>query len=190
MLRVMSTQKLPMVSTVWRAKPRISATSTAMPAAAEKKFCTARASHLRQIAHRGFAAIALPVGVGDEADRRVEGRIRTDRAESLRIQRQHALQALHGIHCQHTEQRKPQHRQRIAGPAHFLLAVHAAQAVKKIFDRSYPAHERWQLALVNSRHVPAEWLRQGDKHTEEQRDLQQSIGTHENNSGLSNAITR
>ena len=42
MLRVMSTQKLPMVSVVWRAKPRISAITTAMPVAAEKKFCTAR----------------------------------------------------------------------------------------------------------------------------------------------------
>ena len=35
-----------------RAKPRISATSTAMPVAAETKFCTVEAEHLRQVAHR------------------------------------------------------------------------------------------------------------------------------------------
>ena len=42
--RVRSTQKLPMVWALWRAKPRISAISTAMPAAAETKFCTVSAS--------------------------------------------------------------------------------------------------------------------------------------------------
>jgi hypothetical protein len=38
--RVMSTQKLPIVATPCRAKPRTSATATAMPAAADKKLCT------------------------------------------------------------------------------------------------------------------------------------------------------
>ena len=41
-MRVRSTQKLPSVSALRRAKPRIIATSTAMPTAAETKFCTAR----------------------------------------------------------------------------------------------------------------------------------------------------
>ena len=42
--RVTSTQKLPMVFFSCRAKPRIRATAIAMPAAAEAKFCTARAA--------------------------------------------------------------------------------------------------------------------------------------------------
>jgi hypothetical protein len=42
--RTRSTQKLPTVSLVLRAKPRISATSTAMPVAAETKFWTVRPS--------------------------------------------------------------------------------------------------------------------------------------------------
>ena len=41
-LRVRSTQKLPMVVERRRAIPRISAAIVAMPAAAETKFCTAR----------------------------------------------------------------------------------------------------------------------------------------------------
>jgi len=38
--RTVSTQKLPMVDDWRRVKPRISAISTAMPTAAETKFCT------------------------------------------------------------------------------------------------------------------------------------------------------
>ena len=39
--RTRSTQKLPIRSVRWRVKPRISATATAMPTAADAKFCTA-----------------------------------------------------------------------------------------------------------------------------------------------------
>ena len=37
-----------------------------------------QAEHLREIGHRAFAAVVLPVGVGDEADGGVEGEIRRD----------------------------------------------------------------------------------------------------------------
>ena len=40
MQRVRSTQKLPIVCAERRAKPRISATASAMPVAAETKLCT------------------------------------------------------------------------------------------------------------------------------------------------------
>ena len=41
-IRVRSTQKLPTLRAEARAKPRITATATAMPVAAETKFCTVR----------------------------------------------------------------------------------------------------------------------------------------------------
>ncbi len=41
-IRVRSTQKLPSRSVRLRANPRTSATATAMPTAADTKFCTAR----------------------------------------------------------------------------------------------------------------------------------------------------
>ena len=41
-MRTRSTQKLPMRSVLERVNPRITATATAMPTAAETKFCTAR----------------------------------------------------------------------------------------------------------------------------------------------------
>ncbi len=40
MIRVRSTQKFPIVSERRRVRPRISATTTAIPTAAETKFCT------------------------------------------------------------------------------------------------------------------------------------------------------
>ena len=43
-LRTMSVQKLPSVALQWRASPRINANSTAMPVAADTKFCTVSAS--------------------------------------------------------------------------------------------------------------------------------------------------
>ena len=41
-VRVTSTQKLPSAAPERRAKPRMTAATTAMPTAAETKFCTAR----------------------------------------------------------------------------------------------------------------------------------------------------
>ena len=52
------------------------------------------AEHLGQMAHRRLAAIVLPVGVGDEADRRVEREIRRHGVEAARVQRQQVLQPL------------------------------------------------------------------------------------------------
>ena len=43
-MRVISTQKLPIVPVSRRAKPRISAKAMAMPVAAERKLCTASAA--------------------------------------------------------------------------------------------------------------------------------------------------
>jgi hypothetical protein len=59
-------------------KPRISATASAMPVAAEE-VVHRQPRHLHQIAHRRFGHVGLPVGIGDEADRGVEGQIGADR---------------------------------------------------------------------------------------------------------------
>ena len=52
-----------------------------------------QADHLREIRHRGFAAVVLPVGVGRETDRGVECEMLAQRGKSLRIQRQKILQS-------------------------------------------------------------------------------------------------
>ncbi len=71
--RTRSTQKLPIACVDRPIKPRISATSTAMPVAADKKFCTPSPSIWLKIAERRLAAVALPIGIGREAYRGIEG---------------------------------------------------------------------------------------------------------------------
>ena len=50
------------------------------------------ADHLAEVGQRRLAAVALPVGVGDERHRRVEGQVLAHPAEALRVERQEALQ--------------------------------------------------------------------------------------------------
>jgi hypothetical protein len=52
-----------------------------------------QAQHLHEIGHRAFAAVVLPVGVGDEAHRRVEGEVRCDGRLFGWIERQNSLHA-------------------------------------------------------------------------------------------------
>ena len=100
MPRVRSTQKLPIVSLRRRVMPRTSATATAMPTAAETKFCTARPAHLREVAHRRLAGVVLPVRVRDEADGGVEGERRRDARHAGRVEEERALDALEQVEAE------------------------------------------------------------------------------------------
>ena len=86
--------------------------------------------HLRQMAHRGLAAVVLPVGVGDEADGRVEGEVRGHAVEPLRVQRQIALQALQRVKAEEAGGAEGQHGERVAAPALLALRIDAGQGVK------------------------------------------------------------
>ena len=92
---MISAQKLPTVVADEREKPRTSAKAMARPVAAERKLCTVRPSIWVEMAHRRLAGVILPVGVGDEADRGVEGEIGRHGVEAVRVERQQALQPLH-----------------------------------------------------------------------------------------------
>ena len=90
MQRVRSTQKLPMVLRR-RAREAADQRDREHDAGRRRQEVLVRqAEHLHEIGHRAFAAVVLPVGVGDEADRRVEGEVRRDGRLSGRIERQHA----------------------------------------------------------------------------------------------------
>ena len=52
------------------------------------------AEHLREMTHRRLAAVVLPVGVGDEADRGVERQIGRNGVEALRIERQYDFEVV------------------------------------------------------------------------------------------------
>jgi hypothetical protein len=58
-----------------------------------EKVVDRQAGHLRQVGDAGFAGVELPVGVGDEADRRVERQVRVHALNVKRIEGEDALQA-------------------------------------------------------------------------------------------------
>ncbi len=91
--------------------------------------------HLRQVAHRGLAAIALPVRVRGEAHRRIERRIRAHACHVLGIERQPLLQPLQAVDGQRPEKIEPEHRQRVFDPAHLARGVDAGAAVDQPFER-------------------------------------------------------
>ena len=59
-----------------------------------------QAGHLRQIAHGLLAGIVLPVGVGGEAGGGVEGQLRLDIGQALRVE-ERALPLLGALECRY-----------------------------------------------------------------------------------------
>ena len=79
--------------------------------------------HLGEVAQRRFAAVGLPVGVGDETDGGVEGQLLFHRAHIGGIERQHALHALQQVGEDEAHDAEQQHRGGVALPVHLLLLV-------------------------------------------------------------------
>ena len=88
MQRVRSTQKLPTVLHRGAREAADQRDGERDAGRRREEVLDRQAEHLHEIGHRGFAAVVLPVGVGDEADRGVEGEIRRDRGLLGRIERQ------------------------------------------------------------------------------------------------------
>ncbi|MCY1229000.1 hypothetical protein D9M72_413500 [compost metagenome] len=146
--------------------------------------------HLRQIAHGRLAGIALPVGIADKADGGVEGRVRRDRAEALRVQRQHALHALQRVDRQHAKQVERQDGDGVLLPPHLRFGAHAAQAVQQPLQRSAPGGQRITAVLHRTPEIAAEkrGARQQDGEIQDQQ--AHELGGHQNFSGRNNAMRR
>ena len=97
-VRVRSTQALPRPFALLRAKPADQRDRHHDAGGGRKEVLHRQPGHLGEIAHRRFAGVALPVGIGDERHRGVERRIRRDRAHVRGLTRQPRLQALQRIH--------------------------------------------------------------------------------------------
>ena len=88
-----------------------------------------QAQHLHEIGQRAFAAVVLPVRVGDEAHRSVEGEIRSDGRLLRRIERQPRLQAHQAVKDQESADVEEQHRHRVGDPVLLAPLVDAAEGV-------------------------------------------------------------
>ena len=90
--------------------------------------------HLHQIGQRAFAAVILPVGIGDEGDRSVEGQILGDGGLAGRVERQHRLQTHHRIDDEEAADMKQQHGDRIGQPMLLALLVDPAGPIERGLD--------------------------------------------------------
>ena len=136
-----------------------------------KEVLVREAQHLHEIGHRAFAAVVLPVGVGDEADRRVEGEVGGNRRLLGRIEGQHALQAHQRIEDDEAADMKQQHGDRVGQPVLLARRVDAAIAVEQRLDRLQHRRQEGALAVEDARHVAAERLHQGDDDSAVEEDL-------------------
>ena len=169
MARVTSTQKLPMVFFSCRAKPRIRATRNRNAGGRRSKVLHRQGGHLDEIAHGRFARVRLPVGVGDEAGRRVERQVRRNiaRVEVLGIEGQKTLRALDQVSQQETEDAEAQQRGRVLGPALLDLFLHADHLVGEHFEPPQNRMHEGALSFEHAGHEGAQRLRADEDQPQE-----------------------
>ena len=85
--------------------------------------------HLHQVGHRVFAGVVLPVGIGDEAHRRVEREAFLDGGLSLGIERQVELRAHQHVENEQAADVEQQHADRVDQCVLFLALVDAGELV-------------------------------------------------------------
>ena len=144
--------------------------------------------HLRQVRHRPFAAVVLPVGVGDEADRRIEREIGRHRRLSgrieLRLERQHVLQAQDHIDNEEATGVEQQHGDCIGQPMLLAFLVDAAGPVHGRLDRPQQRRKERALAVEDARHVGAEHRRDSDDDRAVKQDLNPPNRGHDTSLGF------
>ena len=130
------------------------------------------------MAHRRLAAVVLPVRVGDEAARRVEGEIGWHGVEAARIQRQKVLQPLQRVERQKAHDRKGDHRHRVGEPVLLTLRIDAGQPVKPPLDRRENGAQNVALALEDARQKAAQRDRRDHDERKHERDLRPAGQRH------------
>src|SRR6266508_156184 len=134
--------------------------------------------HLRKIAHRRFAGVSLPVGVGCKTRRRVKRQVWGDRWKILRVERQNMLQAFDPVGQQQSDRAEHEHRYGILLPVLVLLRINAAKLVEQPLDRSEEARQRLPVALEYTIHVAAERLGYRENYRRKEQNLNPSIYSH------------
>ena len=142
------------------------------------------------MAHRRLACIALPVGVGHEADRSAEGHPRLDGRHVGRVEWEDRLQPEQGVEEEHGDHGESQQRHGVAGPALLHGGVDAADPVEKPLDGEEEPVARRLAIAVDTGHVPAEDDCGQRREDDEDHDEDPTRDVHQNRSGSSRAITR
>ena len=90
--------------------------------------------HLGEIGQRRFTGVTLPIGIAGEADRGVEGEVRANGTESLRIEREQMLQSQDGIGKEAAHQAEQQHGKRILFPILLVVRLHPHHTIGEPFQ--------------------------------------------------------
>jgi hypothetical protein len=132
----------------------------------------------------------LPVRVGAEADRGVEGRVGRYGPEALRVEREDALEALERVHEEDAPEVEQEHRNGVRLPALLGFGPDAREPVDSPLE---PAEDRLKTrrpAVIDPGHVEPERLRQQEQDAQIEHDLEDTVRGHENTSGFRRATTR
>ena len=138
-------------------------------------------SHLRQIAHGGLAAVVLPVGVGDEARRGVEGEVRRHGALAGRVVGQHVLEPQQRVEHQEAADMQIDHGDEVGDPALLLSLVDPGEPIQSALHRTEDRREEGPLSRKDARHVEPERLHERDDDGAVERDLDPAVGRHGEN---------
>ena len=136
------------------------------------------ACHLGQVAERALATIVLPVGVGGEANRRVEGQVRSYGRHARRIERQKVLQAHERVDTQEAGRIEQQHGDRVGDPSLLARLVDAGNTIKAALDRAENRREKCALALEHAGHEAPERNDESGEDHEINRDLNPTVESH------------
>ena len=161
-----------------RENPRMIAMAIAMPVAAERKFWWVRPSIWVRYEIGRFTAVVLPVGVGDEARRRVEGEALFHRRLSRGIERQHALKPEDRVQDHEAEDVEQHDGGGVAEPVLLLVGANAGDAIEAALERRQHRRQERAFAGEDAEQVAAE--RPGDQRDDdaEDDDLRPAVEGH------------
>ena len=128
-----------------------------------KEVVRRQAGHLREGRHGRLRHIGLPVGISDEADRRVERQVRGRALKTLRIERQQVLEPEDQIEHDEAGHAEHQHGDAVAEPVLALGRIDPESAVEDTLHRSQHRIEPGLSALPDPRQIGAEGNPQGDR---------------------------
>ena len=145
--------------------------------------------HLGEVAQGDFAAVGLPVGVGDEAYGRVEGEACRHIALMLGIEGQGGLGLHQEEHRRQAEELDEGDGPGVGLPAHLIVLADAHEAVEAPLEGPQDRVEESAPAVQNPGHVGAQWVGHGQEHGQVQQVLSPGVA-HWNVSGFSKAKAR
>ncbi len=135
--------------------------------------------HLRKVGQCGFPRVILPVRVGGEAGRGVEGEVGPDGSEFLGIQREKMLEPEHGVREQQPGQAEDDEGPGVLPPVLLRLRVDAEDPVEEALDGLDRAVEPSPaLGLEDPDEVETQGLRDHYEEAEEEGQLKPAVKVH------------